>query len=54
MEHLIQEWKNKNGTELDITGRFGREKCLVIFANDETTFEEMYSKNKWPDILLIN
>ncbi|CAF4894084.1 unnamed protein product [Rotaria socialis] len=46
VEHLILEWKNKNGFELDITGRFGHEKRILIFANNETTFEELFDQHK--------
>ena len=28
--------------ELDITGRFDHRSCLLIFANNETSFEELY------------
>ncbi|CAM4858322.1 unnamed protein product [Rotaria socialis] len=49
VEHLILEWKNKNRSELDITGRFGHEKRILIFANNETTFEELLDQHKWPD-----
>jgi hypothetical protein len=49
IEQFILEWKNKNGFELDITGRFGHEKCLLIFANNNTTFEELFIQDKWPN-----
>ncbi|CAF4777630.1 unnamed protein product [Rotaria sp. Silwood2] len=47
-EHLISEWKNKNDYILNITGRFGHEKCLLIFANDETSSEELFNQLNWP------
>jgi hypothetical protein len=49
IEQFILEWNNKNGFELNITGRFDHEKCLLIFANDNTTFEELFDQHKWPD-----
>lgn len=51
IEHLILEWKKKNGIDLDITGRFGHDSCLLIFANNESSFEELYCRSKWPDKL---
>jgi len=55
MEYVGQKWKNKIRTELDIPCRFRHEKCLLrFFANDETIFEEMYSKDKWSDKIADN
>ncbi|CAF1303861.1 unnamed protein product [Rotaria magnacalcarata] len=48
IEHLILEWKSKNNYVLNITGRFGHEKCLLIIANDETSFEELFNQQNWP------
>ncbi|CAF4696588.1 unnamed protein product, partial [Rotaria sp. Silwood2] len=28
--------------------RFGHEKCLLIFTNDETSFEELFNQLNWP------
>ncbi|CAF2085250.1 unnamed protein product [Rotaria magnacalcarata] len=48
------KWKNKNGSGLDITGRFGHEKWILIFANNETTVEELFDRHKWPDKIADN
>ncbi|CAF2830813.1 unnamed protein product [Rotaria sp. Silwood2] len=48
LELLLVEWKDKNNYVPDITGRFGHGKCLLIFANDETSFEELFNQQNWP------
>ncbi|CAF3774864.1 unnamed protein product [Rotaria socialis] len=48
IEQFIIEWKNKYSTTLNITGRFGHEKSLLIFANDESSFEDLLMEHKWP------
>lgn len=52
IEHLIIEWKEKNGNVPSITGRFGHDKCLLIFTNDELTFEDLLDTTKWPTKIL--
>jgi hypothetical protein len=54
IEQFILEWMNKNKFELDITGRFGHDKRLLIFANNNTSFEELFDQQKWPNKIANN
>ena len=47
VENLSLERKNKNGSDLNITSRCGHEKYLLVFANDGTTFEELFDQHLW-------
>jgi len=48
IEELIKEWKTKNSKQLDIIGRFGFKKVLLVFARNIATLDELLDKNRWP------
>ncbi|CAF3701115.1 unnamed protein product [Rotaria sp. Silwood1] len=48
INELITWWKKQHNKDLNITGRFGYNKCLLLFANDVDTFDDIIQKSHWP------
>jgi hypothetical protein len=46
INELITMWKTQHKKELNIIGRFGHNKYLVVFANDVDTFDSRFAC--WP------
>ena len=51
IEELINKWKINNGIEIDIIGRFGFKKVLLIFPRNAATLDELLDKNHWPNTI---
>ena len=45
---LITWWKSQFKKDLNIIGRYGYKKCLLIFANDLESFDFLIHKSHWP------
>jgi len=45
---LIIWWKSQFKKDLNIIGRYGYKKCLLIFANDLESFDFLIQKLHWP------
>ena len=48
---LVDPRQNMHKRKLNITARFGYQKCLLIFANDCNTFEDLLDQSHWPSSL---
>ncbi|CAF1363313.1 unnamed protein product [Didymodactylos carnosus] len=51
IDELIRVWKNQHNKDINITGRFGHNQWLLIFANEPQTFEDLLNEQSWPDKL---
>ena len=49
INELITWWKIQHKKDLNIIGPFGFKKCLLVFANDIDTFNDIVDKSCWPD-----
>ncbi|CAF3443033.1 unnamed protein product, partial [Rotaria sp. Silwood2] len=49
IEELITDWKIKNNNELNVIGRFGYKKLLLVFARDRSTLDDLLNQNLWPN-----
>lgn len=48
---LIDSWQNSHNRRLSVTVRFGHMQCLLVFANDCNTFEDLLEQPRWPALL---
>ncbi|CAF0980460.1 unnamed protein product [Adineta steineri] len=48
INNLIKWWKSQFKKDLNIIGRYGYKKCLLVFANDLESFDFLIQKLHWP------
>ncbi|CAF4413326.1 unnamed protein product, partial [Didymodactylos carnosus] len=51
IDELITTWSITHNKLINVTGRYGHNKSLLIFANDSATFEELMVSQRWPNRL---
>ncbi len=52
LNEFITWWKSKHSKDLNIIGRFGYNKNLLVFAKDIDTFDVLVHKPHWPKKIL--
>ena len=48
---LVNVWQTTHNRKLNITVRFSYMNCLLVFANDSITFEDLMVQSHWPPLL---
>ena len=49
INELIEEWRKQHNRDLNIIGRFGYNKSLLVFASSAEAFDDMTHKTNWPE-----